>query len=58
MPREDRKMNVRVSEFAKTSDKEVCPQCGTLHELLGVCPICNETHQQIKEEHFTLFKRE
>lgn len=57
MPKDDRKANLKVSEFAKTQDMQMCTQCGTLHELLGVCPVCNETHEQIKD-HYTLFKRE
>jgi rubrerythrin len=57
MPQDDRRPNLKVSEFANTEDKEMCVQCGTLIPFSSVCPICNETHEQIKN-HFTLFKRE
>lgn len=57
MPQDDIKPNLKVSQFAKTTDHYMCTQCGTLNEGIGgVCELCKETQKQIKN-HYTNFKR-
>jgi len=63
MPKSDVRPNLKVSDFAKTQDFEICKLDGTLHPLNERCPLCNMKNSspdvtESLEDVYTLFKRE